>query len=154
MPPPDPGKDLLRGTGPRCYTDGKMRRILIAALLVAVGLAGANKKEKKKKQFEIQVLETTARRAEGIISVDARVRNVGDRPIEELILLFDIMAAGEQVISTQKTPVDDEELAAGAETSVHVQMRDAVRAVSYRVNATDRAGHDFNVLKSGPYVIE
>jgi len=123
------------------------------AVLLAVGLAGAAKKDKKK-PFEIQVLETTARRSDGIIAVDARVRNVGERSIEELILVFDIMAAGEQVISTQKTPVDNELLESGAETSVHVQMRDAVRAVSYRVNATDRAGHDMNVLKSGPYVIE
>ncbi|MCL4402926.1 MAG: hypothetical protein M1436_09740 [Acidobacteria bacterium] len=127
-----------------------MKRALIIAMLLGTCVSGAG----KKKQFEIGVEETVAQRGDQTISVDARVRNTGDRAIEALILVFDFMAAGNQVITTQQIPVDDEVLEPGKETVVHAKMRDEVRAVRYRVNATDKAGHDMAVRKAGPYVIE
>ncbi len=128
-----------------------MGRILVAALVVVVCLSGA---DKKKKQPEISVVETIARRGQQLIALDARVRNTGDKPIEALILLFDFQAAGGAVISTQKTPVEEPVLAPGDEALVRVQLRDHVRAVRYRVQAVDEAGHDIKVLNAGPFVIE
>jgi hypothetical protein len=126
-----------------------MKRLILLALL-GVCLSGAA----KKKQFEIQVVEATARRGEETIAVDAKVRNSGERRVENLIVLFDFLAAGNKVISTQQIPVDEEVLEPGQESLIQAKLRDHVRAVRFRVNATDKLGHDFQVLSPGPYVIE
>ncbi|MFB3826392.1 MAG: hypothetical protein ACE15B_06465 [Bryobacteraceae bacterium] len=129
-----------------------MGRILLAVLLAVVCLSGADKK--KKKQPEIRVVETMARRDQQLIALDTRVQNTGDQPIQALILLFDFQAAGGAVISTQKTNIEEPVLEPGAEALVRVQLRDHVRAVRYRLQAVDEAGHDIKVLNAGPFVIE
>ncbi len=129
-----------------------MGRVLLAGLLVAACLTAA---DKKKKQPEIRVVETSARRGQQLIALDARVRNTGEKPIEALILLFDFQAAGGGlVISTQKTGIDEPVLEPGAEAVVHVQLRDHVRAVRYKLQAVDEAGHDIKVINPGPFLIE
>lgn len=108
----------------------------------------------KKKQPEVQVVETAGRRTDGIIALDGRVRNSSGKPIKRLILIFDFLAPGKKVISTQKYSVDEEELEPGAESVFRVKLVDHVRAVSYRLAAADEAGHDFRVGNAGPFFIE
>jgi hypothetical protein len=129
-----------------------MRRVAIAVLLACVLLCGA---ARKKRQLAIEVLETTARRnGDGNISMDCRVRNSCDRQIDKLIVLFDFLAPGGAVISTQRFPVDEIRLEPGAESSVHAKLADQVRAVRYRVGATDSVGREFVVANAGPFVID
>ena len=128
-----------------------MKGLAIAVLLACVLLCGA---AKKKKQLSIQVMETSARRGEETISLDGRVRNSGDRPIQKLILLFDFIAPGGAVISTQQFPVEESVLEPGTDTVFRAKLNDNVRAVRYRVGATDSVGREFLVSNPGPYVIE
>ena len=127
-----------------------MRRTVILWLVFAAVLFPQQKKGKA----EVSVLSATAYRQEGIIRLDGRVRNSGEMPVHQLILAFDFMAAGRQVITTQKGPVEAEVLEPGEETEFHLKLRDPVRAVEFRMNAEDGSGRDLKVLKGGPFPIE
>ena len=131
-----------------------MRRVFAVLLGASLLLAAADQKRKQGKPPDLHVLEMTARRLDGVIALDARIRNSGVKPISGLVLLFDFMAPGRQVITTQKTTIDEEPLEPGAETMLRLKMNDAVRAVRYRISAADRAGRDLRLSNSGPFTIE
>jgi hypothetical protein len=130
-----------------------MKRVVVFLLLLTVWAGGAEKK-KKKAQYAIQIMETTALRGEETISLDGRVRNIGEKPIEHLIVLFDFLAPGGPVLTTQRFEVEEGLLEPGQEAVFRAQVTDPVRAVRYRLNATDRLGRDFQVTNPGPFVIE
>lgn len=130
-------------------------RLVVAFLLVAVVFAWGQKSAKRGKSLAIEVVETSARRtSDGTIHVDCRVVNTGDRPIEGLVVLFDFITPEGAVISTKKFETEDAILELGNETAFQAKMADHVRAVRYRISATDRVERDLRVAKPGPYVIE
>jgi hypothetical protein len=59
------------------------------------------------------VVEVTAYRSERLVLLDARVRNAGSKPLKNLTVLFDFIGANKQVVTTQRTEVEDEELEPG-----------------------------------------
>lgn len=124
---------------------------VVLAVALAFSLRAA---DKKKKPPDLQVLEASARRGDGKIAVDGRVRNTSEKPMKVLILLFDFLAPGKLVITTQKAPVEEELLAPGKEAVFRVELKDPVRAVAFQINAADEAGHDFRVANPGPFPIE
>src|SRR5436189_813535 len=72
-------------------------------ILTIIALAlGSTAADKKKKPPDVEIIEATARRGESKISLDGRLRNSGEKPIKALMLLFDFMAPGRQVVTTQK----------------------------------------------------
>jgi hypothetical protein len=124
-------------------------------ILLAVCLAGADsKKQKKEKQPDIEILEVSARRAEDTIRLDGRVRNVSERTIAGLVLHFDFMDSDKAVLTSQNTPLDENNLEPGKEVGFHVQLNDPVRAVSVQINAVDQGDNILRVIKSGPFYIE
>jgi hypothetical protein len=123
--------------------------ILIVALAAAPTTA-----EKKKKPPDVRVLDASARHDGSKISVDGRLRNSGDKPIKQLMLLFDFMAPGKLVITTQKGPIDEELLEPGKEAAFHMELNSPPRAVEFQINATDGSGRDLRVANSGPFSIE
>ncbi len=101
--------------------------------------------DKKKKSVDVEIVESIAHRTNGQITIDGKVRNAGDKPIKGLILLFDFLAPGKAVVTTQRGGIDEEVLAPGKEATFRVALQDPVRAVEYRYNATDEAGRDLRV---------
>jgi hypothetical protein len=128
-----------------------MKNALLLLAILGLSLAGA---DKKKKPADLTIIESTARRNSGIIALDGRVRNTGEKPIRGLILLFDFMAPGKQVISTEKGPVEDEEIEPGQESSFHLETNAPPRAVHYHLNAVDHSGRDLRVENAGPFAID
>ena len=128
-----------------------MKQALLFLAILGLSLSGA---DKKKKPPDVTILEATARRNVGLIALDGRVRNTGEKPIRGLILLFDFMAPGKQVISTEKGPVEDEELAPGKESSFHLETNAPPRSVQIQLNAVDHAGRDLRVANAGPFAID
>lgn len=102
----------------------------------------------------MQVLETAAHRGEGTIALDGRVRNCGEKPVRKLIILFDFLGPDGQVITTQRFETDEPLLEPGQDTTFHAKVTDPVRAVRYRMNATDPDSRDFKITNPGPFVIE
>ncbi|MGH9661448.1 MAG: hypothetical protein ACRD96_23075 [Bryobacteraceae bacterium] len=132
-----------------------MRRF--CALLLALALDASLAQDRKKrapKPPDLEVVEASAHRGQGTIALDGRVRNSGVRPISGLVLIFDFMATGRAVITTQKARADDEYLEPGAESVFRVELKDHVRAVSFQIQAADKDGRELTVAKTGPFPIE
>jgi hypothetical protein len=132
-----------------------MARRGVLLLILAAALSGADrKKEKAYKGPEVEILLAKAHRGESLVNVDAKVRNCGVRPIKGLVVLFDFMAPGKFVITTQKMEANEEMLEPGDEVMFRGQLSDPVRAVQFRVHAVDADDRDLRVAKPGPYPIE
>jgi hypothetical protein len=131
-----------------------MKHASVAVMALASLLCVASQKRKSPKPPEVEVIEITARRSERLVTVDGRVRNSGERPVQGLTLLFSMMAPGGQVITTQKGTIEEEVLEPGEEAEFHWKMRDPVRAVDFKIDAVDGVGRELLVRKAGPYPIE
>ena len=109
---------------------------------------------KRKPQYAMQVLETSARRGVDMIAMDGRVRNIGEKPVKGLVILFDFLGTDGQVVTTQRFEVDQDIVEPGQDATFRGKLMDPVRAVRYRMNATDSLGRDFKVSNPGPFVID
>jgi len=130
--------------------------VWVAALLLAALLApGAPaKKSRKPRPPDLEILESSGHRVEGRIALDGRVRNTGEKPLYEVILVFDFLAPGGGVVTTQKASIDEELLEPGHDALFRVQLNDPVRAVKFQLGATDKSGRDLRVARAGPFTIE
>jgi hypothetical protein len=126
-----------------------MRRTLLVLMAVAVCLPAADKKPKGRKLPDIEVLEMKARRTEGRVTLDGRVRNGGEKTLAGVVLIFDFLAPGKVPITTQKTTVDEETLEPGREATFRAEMVDPVRAVECVLSsAEDGGGRDLRLAKA------
>jgi hypothetical protein len=130
-----------------------MARLGILILAIVSLISGAETRQKKYKGPELEILEVKAYRVEGRITLDGRVRNCGVRPIRGMVLVFDFMAPGAAVITSQKMPTQ-EELEPGQEHTFRGQLSDPVRAVRVKIGAVDDGGDGLRIAKPGPYAIE
>ena len=128
----------------------KTLQVILVLALAVVSTAA----ERKKKPPDVEVVEASAHRGEIKVSVDGRIRNSGEKPIKQLMLVFDFMAPGRQVITTQKAPIDEELLEPGKEAVFHMELNAPPRSVEFQINASDGAGRELRVAKSGPFPIE
>ena len=129
-----------------------VRLFLLAAVILS--LCASAPGQKKKKPSDIEVIETKARRVDDKITLDGRVRFTGERPAHGLVIVFDFLSPEHEVVTTQKTQLADDVVRAGREASYQTVLVDPVRAISYRVRATDAGDRDLNVANPGPYPIE
>ena len=129
-----------------------MRSFLLAA--VVLSLCAPATGQRKKKAADVEVMETRARRDQGKITLDGRVRFTGERPARGLVIVFDFLSPEHEVVTSQKTQVADDVVRAGQEASYQTVLVDPVRAVSYQVRAFDTGERDLRVANPGPYPIE
>jgi hypothetical protein len=128
-----------------------MKFLAIGLVLVSLG---ASAPQKPKKASDVQVMETKARREEGKITLDGRVKVTSEKPLHGLVVVFDFRSPEKEVVTTQKTTVDEDTLDTGHEGSYHVEMADAARAVTYTVRAFDIHDKELRVENIGPFSIE
>jgi hypothetical protein len=127
---------------------------ILAAALCALFLTTWAAAQKPKKPSDVTVLEAKARRAEGKILVDGRVKTSGVKPIRGLVIYFDLMSAENSVIATEKIVVEEDPLKSGEERTYHAETSDAVRAVRYRIRSGDVAERELRTENPGPFPIE
>jgi hypothetical protein len=130
-----------------------MRRSVVLLFVLGTLLYPADKKRNPKLP-EVEIVEAKGRRVEGRLLVDGTVRNSGTKQIQKLILLFAILDSDDQMISTNKTTVDEEILAPKAESDYHAEMVDLPRGIKFRITAEDGRGKELSLSKPGPYVFE
>ena len=131
-----------------------MRFAPIALVLVSLFAAVAQQKQKQKKPPDVEVLETKARREEARITLDGKVRVTGEKPLKGLVIVFDFRSPEKEVVTTQKTVIEEDTLETGREGVYHVEMADAARAVRYEVRAFDFHEKELRVSNTGPFPIE
>ena len=125
-----------------------MLRILLVLLAGVLSLPAADKKPKGRKPPDLEVLEVKARRTEGRVMLDGRVRNSGEKTLTGVVLIFDFLAPGKVPITTQKTTVDEENLEPGRDAVFRAEMVDPVRAVECVLSAAeDQGGRDLHLAK-------
>jgi hypothetical protein len=129
-----------------------VRLFLLAAVILSVCASAPG--QRKKKPADVEVLETKARRVEGRITLDGRVRFTGERPTRGLVIIFDFLSPEREVVTSQKTQVADGVVRAGQEASYRTELVDPVRAISYQVRAVGAGERDLRVANPGPYPIE
>ena len=129
-----------------------MRSFLLAAVILSLCFAATG--QRKKKPADVEVIETRARRVEGKITLDGRVRFTGERPARGLVVVFDFLSPEHEVVTSQQTQVADGVVRAGQEASYQTELVDPVRAISYRVRAVGAGERDLRVSNPGPYPIE
>ncbi|MBI4876913.1 MAG: hypothetical protein HY822_19930 [Acidobacteria bacterium] len=100
------------------------------------------------------MVEILARRSEGRISLDGRVKNVGERAAAGVVLIFDFMAPGRLVILTRKGGLEADVLEPGQEAEFHAYVPETARVVEVRLQAEDEGGRELKVSRAGPYAIE
>ncbi len=133
-----------------------MKTLWCGILLLAVAFTArpADKKKKAPKPPDLEVVEASAHRNGDKIALEGRVRNTGERPLRGLVLIFDFMAPGSQVITSQKGAIDDEVLGLGQEAVFHMELNEPPRAVEFQIQAVDGGGRDLRVIKAGPFPID
>jgi len=129
-----------------------VRFFLLAAVILSLCAPATG--QRKKKAPDVEVMETRARRDEGKITLDGRVRFTGERPARGLVIVFDFLSPERKVVTSQKTQLADDVVRAGLEASYQTVLVDPVRAVSYQVRAFDAGERDLHVANPGPYPIE
>jgi len=128
-----------------------MKRAVLLLAIVILSLSGA---DKKKKPPEVTVIECNARRGNGKITFDGKVRATGEKPLRGLVLLIDFLSTDNELLTTLKGPVEEELLETGSESSFHFDADEPPRAIRYRLNGVDQGGRDLRVANAGPFAIE
>jgi hypothetical protein len=123
-----------------------MRYSTVALLCLAVFAATAQ--QKPGKSADVQIREGAN------ISVDGKVRVVGDKTLHGLMIIFDFRSPEKEVVTSQQCIIDEDILKAGREGVFHSEMADAARAVRYTVRAFDMHDRELRVYNPGPYPIE
>lgn len=124
---------------------------VVAILCASVLLASVGSSEKKP---DVQVIEVKARRDEGKIFVDGRVRVTSDKRLHGLIVFFDLMSPENNVVGSQNVVLDDSYVEPNEERSYRSETSDHVRAVRIRVRAFALGDRELRVGNSGPFPIE
>ncbi len=131
------------------------RRATWMLCLILPLVAFGQKKAKEGKPPEVELLEATAHRQEGTVTVDAHVKNCGEKPIKVLNLVIDFIASDhKQVITTKRGRIDADTLEPGEEADFRAQIEDPSRATEFQINFEDGGGKDLRAIKTGPFPID
>lgn len=125
---------------------------LLAPLVVALAF-GAQRKPSKRPQVEILRL-AAARQTDRTLTIDGRLKYSGEKPVTDLALVLNLLAPGNEIVSSERGVVGEGELEPGQEAEFHFETRDNPRAVRVRVGAQDHSENEVAVVKPGPYTIE
>jgi hypothetical protein len=129
-----------------------MRVATIVVLCLALFAAAAQ--QNAKKGSNVQILETKAVREGANISVDGKVRVVGEKSLRGLVIIFDFRSPEKEVVTSQRAIIDEGTMESGREGVFHSEMADSARAVRYTVRAFDMHDKELRVDNPGPYPVE
>jgi hypothetical protein len=130
-----------------------MKRAL-TVLIVLATLLFAVQQKRKPRPPEIEILELNVHRTEELVTLDGRVKNIGEMPAERLVVEFDFRDPDNRVVTTKKGPIDEEILDPDQESAIQLQTKDAPRFVTVSVRAHAARVGDVKVKNAGPFVIE
>lgn len=131
-----------------------MLRVFACFLALGVLFCAGAQKRKQARGPDVEVVQLHAQRTGGDVAIDGKIKNIGERTHSGIVLLFDFLATGNQVITTKKSILEVAPFEPGAETEFNVRVVDPVRAIWIRVRATDRQDRELRLAKEGPFTIE
>ena len=124
------------------------------AVTIAGGsIVAAAKKKSQAKGPEIEILEHSAKIEEGRVNLDGRVKNLLDRPVHKLTVIYEILDSDKNVLTRQKGAIDEEELPPGEEAGFSAQITYVARSVYYRFEFEDASERELRSENTGPFAI-
>ena len=126
----------------------------LLALILAAGALLAFTPQKSRKPADVEMVESRAVRQDGRIRVDGRVKVTGEKPLHGLVIVFDFRSPEKEVVTAQRSVIDDGTLEAGYEGAFHNEMVDAPRAVNYTLRAFDTHDRELKLANAGPFIVE
>jgi hypothetical protein len=131
-----------------------MTRRIAIALLSSLAVAYGQKRSARQKGPDVKLLEAAARLDEKRVNIDIRVRNVSDRPIQKLTVIFEILDPSNNVLTRQQGTIDESLLEPGDEGGFHGQIAWHARTHAFRVSFEDGSGRDLRAENTGPFPVE
>ena len=128
-----------------------MKWLLVAIAALALCASGA---DKKKKPLDVAVVSVKVVRDGTDVTVDGRVRATAEKPILDLVLEFDFLAFGKQVVTTQRVAIDEHTLEDGDEAAFHAATAYPPNAIQILVKAYASGDRSLSVANPGPFPIE
>jgi hypothetical protein len=128
--------------------------LLFASMLTCVFLLSTGAVAAGKKRADIQILEFKAERGDDLISVHAKVKNIGERTLQRVNIIFRFVDTQHATVTTQRTALEKLSLAPGEDSEIDAQMQDAPRAVWVMILAERSGGVETRVAGDGPYTVE
>ena len=129
------------------------RRFAIAVLCV-LPLAQGQRKSAQQKGPDVELLEAYAQAEDKRINIDGRVKNVAERPIRKLTVIFELLDPSNNVLTKQQGPIEEAVLEPGQEGSFHTQLAWHARTHAFRVSFEDGSGRELRAEKTGPFPVE
>ena len=127
---------------------------VLALALAAVFCCSVALSQKRPKPPDVEVVECKALRNDGKILIDGRARASATKALRGLIVYFDLLNPENGVVGTQNVVLEEDRLEPEQERAWHSETSDHVRAVRYRIRATDRDKRELRVANDGPFPIE
>lgn len=130
------------------------RRAILWLPALATFCSAQPQKRKSPPPPAVQIIELAAHRSQGLVTIDGRLRSLAARPLEGLELVLEFETTDGKVITRQRGAIEPDPLPPGEDAEFRWQMRDHVRAVSFRILAAERAGREVIVRNAGPHYID
>ena len=130
-----------------------MNRRVALLVLVAPFSSLGQPKRRERDITRLEVIQVRCARDQGRITLDGEVRNTGTRPLNKLVLVFDLLDADRKTISRRRGPVDEAVLNPGDTSAFHFYLPDHARAVEIGIGVEHR-GLEMDIIKPGPYPID
>ena len=111
-------------------------------------------KKSQAKGPEVLLLDAVAKVEDQRVIVDGHVRNVTDKPIRKLTVVYEILDFDKKVLTRQKGAIDEEFLDPGDEAGFSAQMQYHARGVYYRFEFEDGSEKELRAEKTGPFPFE
>jgi hypothetical protein len=106
------------------------------------------------REAEIEVSQAVVRREDSRITIDARLKNTGEKPARNLAIYYEVLDSDRNVLTRQKGGIDQKDLEAEDEAEIQVQMHFHARAVYVRLEFEDGSGRTLKATNAGPFAIE
>jgi hypothetical protein len=131
-----------------------MKRSSFILALIAASMAPGQNKKPQLKNAEIEVIAPVVRREDRLITVDAKLKNVGEKPALKLVVIYEVLDPDNKVLTRQRGGIDARDLEPGEDAEISSQMSYHARAVQLQLTFEDGSGRDLVGLNAGPYTIE
>jgi hypothetical protein len=129
-------------------------RSLLLLFMAAALVAYQGKKAPQLKPPVLEILEISAHRDQELLAIDCKLKNTGERPAEDLVVIVDVLDSDKRAITTQKGASEPESIDPGEAGEFHAQMRLPPRAVYVRLSFEDGGGRDVKATNVGPFAID
>ena len=129
-------------------------RTLFLLLLAVVPVAFPAKKPQQPKPAAIEVLETSAIRDGDYLNVDGRLKNVGERAANRVVISIDILDSDKRAITIAKGESEPSSIEPEEEAIFHARLSSPARAVYFRLSFVEGNGRDLKSTNTGPFAIE